>query len=162
MCPLSCVLWIEGGGQTSHMHGTMQTVQCCQTTQFAPGLSQHDETSDVRGCCCSAEGSTTASVPQLANFPVFACLCNPCTTTRSVTHICPLYRQLSMQAVRLDDELIIPWLLDDTSIRTSLALIESHPAHPIMHQYLKSRDFVKLWTDPICFDLLRSTCILCG
>ena len=91
-----------------------------------------------------------------------ACICNPQTTSRGVTHICPAYRQLSMLAQRVDHDLFLPWTFDDAKIRAFLAGVQQHAVTDVIVSILINRQFADLWNTVSVCQLLSTTCLLCG
>ena len=90
------------------------------------------------------------------------CICNPQTTSRGVTHVCPAYRQLSMLALRVDQELYLPWTFNSETIRSFLAGVQNHVTVDTIVQILADRKFTDLWMHPSVSHLLSNVCLICG
>ena len=96
------------------------------------------------------------------NYAQYGCLCNPSTHGRGLSHICPAYRQLSMLAMRLHVDLLLPWPISSAEASTALKMLRDHPAYPLLLQSLQDRQFPHLWQDDSCCNALSSTCCQCG
>ena len=90
------------------------------------------------------------------------CYCNPSTTSRSVSHICPAFRQIAMLAQRTEQDLFLPWRFDPQGTAQFLRCISIHAALPMILKCVDTRQFSQLWLLPAIAALLSHTCILCG
>ena len=90
------------------------------------------------------------------------CVCNPQTTSRGFSHVCPAYRQLSMLALRVEHDPFLPWTFDREQTRHFLAGIQNHAVVDMITQLLEERNFTDLWLHPNICHLLSTTCLLCG
>ena len=90
------------------------------------------------------------------------CICNPQTTTRGVSHVCPAYRQLSMLAQKVDHELFLPWTFDMEGTRAFLTCVQNHAVIDTILTQLEHRQFSALWHNISVCKLLSSTCLICG
>ena len=94
--------------------------------------------------------------------PAIGCLCNPATHSRSVSHICPAYRQLAMLMLRTDIPVLVPWRLDLDTIHAKLCNVWTHPTIETLLAFLRDRSFHTMMSDPTIHQLLSSTCLWCG
>ena len=97
-----------------------------------------------------------------ACFQPLGCFCNPKVSSRGLQHSCPALRQLSLMAVRLNQDLFIPWTFptpgSDVYMSTSMTpALKEH-----VHRSLDGRDFVGLWLDVATMNHLSTTCLGCG
>ena len=67
-----------------------------------------------------------------------------------------------MLALRLNEELLIPWPLPETTVSPSLTALANHPGHAILVQSLVGRQFQQMWQDELCCDVLSTQCSMCG
>ena len=95
-------------------------------------------------------------------YPIHGCLCNPVTNGRSVSHVCPLYRQLAMLHLRTDLPLLVPWKFTTGSLHASMPHVTEHPVFAKIIQYLTDREFELLYTSMDIHHFLNSECLLCG
>eukprot|EP00435_Cladocopium_sp_Y103_P003027 s2221_g1.t1 len=90
------------------------------------------------------------------------CACNPSTSDRSLTHICPALRQIAMAFCNSTIPMLIPTKFTEEHVIQKLSHAPTAPALPLIQQALMHRDFPALWTTAAITDLLRHTCLLCG
>ena len=91
-----------------------------------------------------------------------SCVCNPQTTARGVSHVCPAFRQLSMLAQKVDQELFLPWTFDMEGTRRFLSCVQSHAVIDTILTQLELRQFSDLWHNISVCKLLSTTCLICG
>ena len=144
---------------TARLHLTLKCQLCSASFDRQMDLSLHLQTVHAREWMHS---QPYMQLHMLINFPTIGCLCNPSPNTRSLTHACPAYRQLSMLALRLHEELLIPWPMPANTVSLSLNALANHPGHAILVQSLVGRQFQQLWQDELCCDALSTQCSLCG
>ena len=140
-------------------HLTLRCQLCTAAFSRSMDLSLHLQTVHTR------EWTTSQPLMQLhmlVNYPHIGCLCNPSPTTRSLTHCCVAYRQLSMLAMRLPEELLLPWPLPTDDVSVILNPMRTHQAYQTLKQYLIGRQFPQLWQDEICCAVLSTHCCFCG
>jgi len=90
------------------------------------------------------------------------CVCNPQTTSRGLSHVCPAYRQISMLALRVEHDLFLPWTFDRDQTHRFLAGIQNHAVVEMSTQTLEERRFTDLWLQPNICHLLSNVCLICG
>ena len=95
-------------------------------------------------------------------FASLGCLCNPVTNGRSVSHVCPMYRQLAMLHIRTEVPLFLPWQIDAGSMQVWLSHMRFHPILQQLIHCLHTRQFDALFTNIEFHQLLRHTCVICG
>lgn len=108
----------------------------------------------------TAAQTMTQLLMQVGNMDT-SCVCNPQTTSRGLSHVCPAYRQLSMLALRVDQDLFLPWTFDREHIRCFLAGIQNQAVVDLITQTLEDRRFSDIWTQPSVCHLLSTTCLIC-
>ena len=144
---------------TDRQHLTLRCQLCPAAFSRSMDLCLHLQTVHTHEWTLS---QPTMQLHMLTNYSSLGCLCNPHPTSRSITHSCPAYRQLSMLAVRLPEELLIPWPLPPADVSAALTHLREHPAHDLLTQFLIGRQFSQLWQDELCSAALRNYCSLCG
>ena len=77
-------------------------------------------------------------------------ICNPQTTARGVSHVCPAFRQLSMIAQKVDQELFLTWTFDLEGARRFLSCVQSHAVIDTILTQLELRYFTDLWHVLVC------------
>ena len=90
------------------------------------------------------------------------CLCNPQTNASGLQHVCVPLRQLGMMASKTTIPLLLPWTFDEEQIQQFLIALTEHPILPRLTANLMQRRFSQLWTDPLCLEFFRTTCLQCG
>ena len=105
--------------------------------------------------------STTQMLLKIC-YPIHGCLCNPVTNGRSVSHVCPLYRQLAMLHLRTDLPLLVPWKFTTGSLHASMPHVTQRPVFAKIIQHLIDREFEHLFTSMETHQFLNSECLLCG
>ena len=68
----------------------------------------------------------------------YGCICNPAVTSRSLSHICPAYRQIPILHLRTEVPVCVPWTIDTELIRIKLRHWWKHPACDNLLQCLAS------------------------
>eukprot|EP00435_Cladocopium_sp_Y103_P027399 s4177_g6.t1 len=90
------------------------------------------------------------------------CFCNPATSERSLTHICPALRQVAMAYTRSSLDILVPTQFHDNLINQKLQHIRNTPVFPLIRDALLARDFATLWTNSTILAFLSNWCLVCG
>jgi len=90
------------------------------------------------------------------------CLCNPQTNASGLQHVCVPLRQLGMMALKTTIPVLLPWKFEEDHIHQFLIALADHPLLPRLTACLMQRQFTQLWTDPLCLEFFRTTCLQCG
>ena len=90
------------------------------------------------------------------------CYCNPKPNQTSITHVCPIFRQISMMEQRVEHDLFLPWSFSAERLQTFLQSVQSHVSIPALVDSLVHRHFSHLWTDQIIAHMLSQFCLVCG
>ncbi|CAL1139466.1 unnamed protein product [Cladocopium goreaui] len=93
---------------------------------------------------------------------IASCLCNPQTNASGLQHVCVPLRQLGMMALKTTVPVLLPWKFDEDQVHQFLIALVDHPLLPRLTACLMQRQFTQLWTDPLCLEFFRTTCLQCG
>eukprot|EP00435_Cladocopium_sp_Y103_P027159 s2933_g6.t1 len=95
-------------------------------------------------------------------YQTHGCYCNPATIERSVTHICPVLRQVAMAYAQSDLDILVPTQFHDNLIQQKLQHLRDTPVFPLIRDALMTRDFAALWTNSNILAFLSNWCLICG
>eukprot|EP00438_Fugacium_kawagutii_P030328 Skav223211 [mRNA] locus=scaffold2231:6851:12852:- [translate_table: standard] len=98
---------------------------------------------------------------QMVLQPQLGCCCKPVTSQHHGRHICPPMLQVAMQAVRLQLDAVVPWMIEEPHLDACLS-----PKMPKVHQehlldIMEKRDFGRLWLDSGTVAILQWECCFC-
>ena len=128
----------------------------------------YDRPMDMQAHLMNAHGAEWTASQDLLRFCLqtmqshTGCLCNPSGNERSSTHICLVYRQLSMIFQQSTHDILVATQFCRAQVARDFPSLLSMEAHPLILRFLCERSFSCLWTDSHVTALLRQTCILCG
>ena len=141
------------------MRMTLHCAQCGVTYSRSNDLMLHLQTAHST-MWNKAQAMTRFLVKVLA--PIFACVCNPCVHRFTLTHVCPLYRQIAMLSTRSAVELFLPWESDRGSLIQLMQRCHNHAACIPVIDAIHARQLTVLLQDQVMLEFLRSFCVLCG
>ena len=90
------------------------------------------------------------------------CYCNPRTNAGGLAHTCPALRQLCMLAIRIGQEMFLPWQYTPDSVSKVLTTNQQGAINILIQQCLKQREFTQLWSDPALMHTMSTQCLFCG
>lgn len=70
--------------------------------------------------------------------------------------------QIGMQYFRTEIPLLVPWQFTEHDILRVVHNPSDPRVVPLLYDILQSRDFARLWTNPVIKNALTNFCILCG
>ena len=67
-----------------------------------------------------------------------------------------------MMALKTTIPVLLPWKFEEDHVHQFLIALADHPLLPRLTACLMQRQFTQLWTDPLCLEFFRTTCLQCG
>ena len=141
------------------MRMTLHCAQCGVAYSRSNDLMLHLQT--AHSAMWNKAQAMTRSIVKVLS-PTHACVCNPSVNKVTLTHVCPLYRQMAMLSTRSAVELFLPWISDRGSLVTLMQRCHMHAACTPLIDAIHGRQLTPLLQDPMLQEFLRTQCVLLG
>ncbi|CAL1159315.1 unnamed protein product, partial [Cladocopium goreaui] len=144
-------------------HVRLQLTLRCQNCS-----SRYQRSSSLAGHLQSAHPQLWSASQELTQVMVSllydqaGCLCNPGVGSGRNSHVCLPIRQLAMQHLRMEGQILFPHQPSDEELTAIFSLNLTRQQRFTLEKTITDRAISNFWTADPVLTILRETCVLCG